>query len=216
MIHHAAEAVRPGGRLIYSTCSSEPEENEAVVVEFLRTNPGFRPLDLRTERSAHSETIRPVVDEDGFLRTTPDKHGLEAFFGGGLTPCRITGVSLTPLFRMQFRNRVWSAGRLFAIAACLVATYLLFAVTAMRVALKVREVPVPDLRNHTAAEATATLLEEGLVLNVDETRPARSENSRGPHRVAGTCTGDNHTPPAQHSRLAEPGSQNYAHSYTDR
>jgi len=69
---------------------------------------------------------------------------------------------------MQFRNRVWSAGRLFAIAACLVATYLLFAVTAMRVALKVREVPVPDLRNHTVAEATATLLEEGLVLNVDE------------------------------------------------
>ena len=70
---------------------------------------------------------------------------------------------------MQFRNRVWSAGRLFAIAACLIATYLLFAVTAMRVALKVREVPVPDLRNHTVAEATATLLEEGLVLNVDET-----------------------------------------------
>ena len=40
---------------------------------------------------------------------------------------------------MQFRNRMWSAGRLFAIAACLIATYLLFAVTAMRVALRVRE-----------------------------------------------------------------------------
>ena len=51
--------------------------------------------------------------------------------------------------------RVWSAGRLLAIAACLVATYLIFAVTAMRVALKVREVPAPDLRNHTVAEATA-------------------------------------------------------------
>jgi beta-lactam-binding protein with PASTA domain len=70
---------------------------------------------------------------------------------------------------MQLRTRVWSAGRFFAIVACLVATYLLFAITSMRVALKVREVPVPELRNHTVAEATANLLEEGLVLNVDET-----------------------------------------------
>jgi serine/threonine-protein kinase len=69
---------------------------------------------------------------------------------------------------MQLRTRVWSAGRLFAIAACLVITYLLFAVTAMRVALRVREVPVPDLRNRTVAEATAMLLDEGLMLNVDE------------------------------------------------
>lgn len=68
---------------------------------------------------------------------------------------------------MPFRTRVWSAGRVFAIAACLVVTYLLFAVTAMRVALKVREVPAPDLRNHTVAEATSTLAEEGLALAVD-------------------------------------------------
>jgi eukaryotic-like serine/threonine-protein kinase len=69
---------------------------------------------------------------------------------------------------MHLRNRVWSAGRLFAIVACLIATYLLFAVTAMRVALRVREVPVPDLRNRTVAEATATLQEQGLALTVDE------------------------------------------------
>lgn len=70
---------------------------------------------------------------------------------------------------MQLSNRVWSAGRLFAIAACLVATYLLFAVTAMRVALKVREVPVPDLRNRTVAEATAQTQDAGLALAVDDT-----------------------------------------------
>jgi eukaryotic-like serine/threonine-protein kinase len=69
---------------------------------------------------------------------------------------------------MLFSSRVWSAGRLFAIAACLIATYLLFAVTAMRVALKVREVPVPDLRNHTVAEATAQAQDAGLALAVDE------------------------------------------------
>ena len=69
---------------------------------------------------------------------------------------------------MQLRNRMWSAGRLFAIAACLIATYLIFAVTAMRVALKVREVPVPDLRNRTVAEATAQIQDAGLALAVDE------------------------------------------------
>ena len=64
---------------------------------------------------------------------------------------------------------MWSAGRLFAITACLVATYLLFAVTAMRVALKVREVPAPDLRNLTVPEATASVANLGLILSVDET-----------------------------------------------
>jgi beta-lactam-binding protein with PASTA domain len=68
---------------------------------------------------------------------------------------------------MQLHPRVRNAGRLFAITACLVATYLLFGVTAMRVALKVREVQVPDLRNHTVTEATASLSDQGLVLNVD-------------------------------------------------
>ena len=63
---------------------------------------------------------------------------------------------------------MWSAGRLFAIAACLVATYVLFAVTGMRVALRVREVPVPDLRNRTVAEATAQLQDAGLALTVDQ------------------------------------------------
>jgi serine/threonine-protein kinase len=63
---------------------------------------------------------------------------------------------------------MWSAGRLFAIAACLLATYVLFAVTGMRVALRVREVPVPDLRNHTVTEATARLQDAGLALTVDQ------------------------------------------------
>jgi eukaryotic-like serine/threonine-protein kinase len=69
---------------------------------------------------------------------------------------------------MRLNTRLWSAGRLFAITACLIATYLIFAVTAMRVALRVREVAVPDLRNRTVAEATAQLQESGLALTVDE------------------------------------------------
>ena len=69
---------------------------------------------------------------------------------------------------MQLRHRVQNTGRFLVIGGLLAATYLLFAVAAMRVALKVREVQVPDLRNHTVAQATAVTNNDGLVLNVDQ------------------------------------------------
>jgi len=84
MIRNAAAAVRPGGRLVYATCSSEPEENDDVVANFLAANRNFARLDLRTDRPAHFEALEPVLDEGGVLRTLPHKHGLEAFYGAVL------------------------------------------------------------------------------------------------------------------------------------
>ena len=81
MLRNAGECVAPGGRLVYATCSSEPEENEMVVAEFAST-PGFQPLDAR---KAHPLLPSAVVDERGHLRTAPDRHGLEAFFGAVFT-----------------------------------------------------------------------------------------------------------------------------------
>jgi 16S rRNA (cytosine967-C5)-methyltransferase len=78
MLRHAAAAVAPGGRLIYATCSSEPEENDAVVTAFLAERPGFARLDAR---DAAPQLPSAVVYEQGFLRTEPHLHGLEAFFG---------------------------------------------------------------------------------------------------------------------------------------
>jgi beta-lactam-binding protein with PASTA domain len=69
---------------------------------------------------------------------------------------------------MQLSHRLQNTGKFLIIGGLLVATYLLFAVTAMRVALKVREVQVPDLRNHTVTEANSLLVNDGLVLNVDD------------------------------------------------
>ena len=43
ILRHAAKLVRPGGRLVYSTCTFAPEENEQTVAAFLAENPDFLP-----------------------------------------------------------------------------------------------------------------------------------------------------------------------------
>jgi 16S rRNA (cytosine967-C5)-methyltransferase len=69
--------VAPGGRLVYATCSSEPEENEGVAEAFLATTPAF----ARRRVSDLSPRVPPaVVDERGDLRTLPNRDGLEAFY----------------------------------------------------------------------------------------------------------------------------------------
>ena len=70
--------VAPGGRLVYATCSGEPEENEGVADAFLATTRGFVALPAGQATSRLAETL---VDPRGHLRTQPHLHGLEAFFG---------------------------------------------------------------------------------------------------------------------------------------
>jgi len=60
ILSNAAAIIRPGGRVIYSTCSSEPEENDAVVASFLEMHRAF--------------------EQRGELRTLPFRDGLEAFY----------------------------------------------------------------------------------------------------------------------------------------
>jgi 16S rRNA (cytosine967-C5)-methyltransferase len=81
LLMRAADVVRPGGRLVYATCSSEPEENDAVVAAFLGARDDFGFVDLRTMAAP---VIAPFVDAHGFFRTTPSEHMLEAFFASAL------------------------------------------------------------------------------------------------------------------------------------
>ena len=65
---------------------------------------------------------------------------------------------------------MWSAGKLVLLGCALAATYVLFAAASMRVALRTREVQVPNLSDRTANEASAIAANLGLTLKVDETR----------------------------------------------
>lgn len=65
---------------------------------------------------------------------------------------------------------MWTAGKILMLVAGLAATFVLSFAVSMRLALKAREVQVPDLTNRTANEATALVGDLGLTLRVDESR----------------------------------------------
>ena len=71
---------------------------------------------------------------------------------------------------MAFSTRVWGAGRFVIIAGALLGTYLLFAAAALRIAVRSREVPVPNLAGRSLNEASTLLTDAGLTLRVEERR----------------------------------------------
>jgi eukaryotic-like serine/threonine-protein kinase len=71
---------------------------------------------------------------------------------------------------MLFRTRVFGAGKVILLGGALVTTYLLFAAASMRIALRTREVQVPDLTNRSTNDATALANDLGLTLRIDQTR----------------------------------------------
>jgi 16S rRNA (cytosine967-C5)-methyltransferase len=81
LLDHAATLLKPGGRLVYSTCSLEPEEGEAQVAAFLVRNEAFRldPIDSG-EVFGQTEWIEP----SGCLRTFPYELKLETAEWSGM------------------------------------------------------------------------------------------------------------------------------------
>jgi 16S rRNA (cytosine967-C5)-methyltransferase len=75
MLGCVADVLGRGGRLVYATCSSEPEENELVVARFLASRDDFV---LAPERIP--AVFARFITDDGFFRTFPFRDRLEPFF----------------------------------------------------------------------------------------------------------------------------------------
>jgi 16S rRNA (cytosine967-C5)-methyltransferase len=84
LLRNAFPHLAPQGRLVYSTCSLEPEENEFVVGEVLSAlGDTFRVADPRSAIESYlqeSVPIQSVACADGFFRTFPPEHGTDGFF----------------------------------------------------------------------------------------------------------------------------------------
>jgi 16S rRNA (cytosine967-C5)-methyltransferase len=77
----AATLVKPGGRLVYATCSVLPDENEAVVGAFVAENPAFTRGDVATELARAGIAL----DTGPALRLLPHRHGCDGFYAAVLT-----------------------------------------------------------------------------------------------------------------------------------
>ena len=82
ILRAAAKLLKPGGRLVYATCSLLPEENEDIVAAFLAEQPGFRQLDC----AQLLREARIPLDTGLFFKLFPHRHGTDGFFAAALEP----------------------------------------------------------------------------------------------------------------------------------
>ena len=86
ILRAAMRHVLPGGRLVYSTCSLEPEENEQVIAACVMANSEFEIVPVRTELQRLRESGELVWENTDqlisgdFLRTIPGVHPCDGFF----------------------------------------------------------------------------------------------------------------------------------------
>ncbi|HEY7540040.1 MAG TPA: 16S rRNA (cytosine(967)-C(5))-methyltransferase RsmB [Methylomirabilota bacterium] len=85
ILNAAAAMVRPGGRLVYATCSLEPEENDHVAGAFLSARPEFR-LDPPAD-------FPLPLEAGGWLRCLPHRHGTDGFSAVRFRRSELSGIT---------------------------------------------------------------------------------------------------------------------------
>jgi 16S rRNA (cytosine967-C5)-methyltransferase len=90
LLTNAVALLKPGGLLVYSTCSMEPEENERVVEEVLRKSAGVRAVAVSVAAESlrdslvHGVEATSLFDDDGYFRTSPAVRHVDGFFAAVL------------------------------------------------------------------------------------------------------------------------------------
>jgi 16S rRNA (cytosine967-C5)-methyltransferase len=74
IMENASTLVKPGGVIVYSTCTTEPEENSGVVQSFLSNHPEF------VVEPPGQLVTKEVVSTDGFIETFPHRQGMDGAF----------------------------------------------------------------------------------------------------------------------------------------
>jgi 16S rRNA (cytosine967-C5)-methyltransferase len=77
LLRSSSRLLAENGRLVYATCSTEPEENERVVERFLSETRDFRCIEAAPSLP---EPARHLVDADGFFRTSPEQDDMDGYF----------------------------------------------------------------------------------------------------------------------------------------
>ena len=83
LLENAAKLLKPGGALVYSTCTTEPEENDQLIKSFLQKHPEFKIDD------ASKFVNKAVVTADGMIETFPHKHHIDGSFAARLIKSQI-------------------------------------------------------------------------------------------------------------------------------
>ncbi len=77
LLERTSPLLRPDGILVYSTCTTEPQENEEVVLEFLQTHPDFH---IQPLIEYLPEELHQCLTSEGFLRIEPPQGFFDGFF----------------------------------------------------------------------------------------------------------------------------------------
>lgn len=83
IINAAALLLKPGGRMVYATCSLLAEESEAIVADFRAARPEFTVVPADEILARRHVPLEAMAD--GALRLSPDRHGTDGFYAVALT-----------------------------------------------------------------------------------------------------------------------------------